>query len=116
MFNFPFPDNTPQQASETFSETRPTTPGPLPWETTASPYDEADKRLAAMEAKEPKRRLVRDAKALCKLRKITQAQMAEEIGVPHRTLEDWLQFRRMPKAPGTTLIRRWVEAHRGKTS
>jgi transcriptional regulator with XRE-family HTH domain len=65
-----------------------------------------------MERCEPKRRLIRDAKALGKLRKITQGQMAEEIGVPRRTLEEWLQFRRMPEAPGTTLIRRWVDANR----
>ncbi len=116
MFNFPFQQDTPQQASETFSETHHTTPAPLPWDTNASPYDDADKRLAAMEANEPKRRLIRDAKALCKLRKITQAQMAEEIGVPKRTAEEWMQFRRMPKAPGVTLIRRWVVQHGGELS
>jgi DNA-binding transcriptional regulator YiaG len=65
-----------------------------------------------MERYESKRRLIRDAKALGKLRKLTQGQMAEEIGVPRRTLEEWLQFRRMPEAPGTTLIRRWVDANR----
>ncbi|WP_409360218.1 helix-turn-helix domain-containing protein [Halomonas sp. YLB-10] len=69
-----------------------------------------------MEQNEPKRRLIRDAAALRKLRGITQAQMAKEVGVPHRTLEEWLQFRRMPKAPGTTLIRRWVDMHRNKTT
>ncbi|MBZ0330664.1 helix-turn-helix domain-containing protein [Halomonas sp. ANAO-440] len=72
---------------------------------------DAQRRLDAMERDEPKRRLIRDAKALAKTRKITQAQMAEEMGVPHRTLEEWLQFRRMPKAPGTTLLRRWVETY-----
>lgn len=113
MFNFPFPQDTPQQAPHAFSETRHTTPAPLPWETNASPYDDAEKRLADMEANEPKRRLIRDAKALCKLRKITQATMAEEIGVPRRTLEEWLQFRRIPKAPGVTLIRRWVAEQNG---
>ena len=107
MFNLPFSHNTPHA----FSETRHTTPAPLPWDTSASPYDDADKRLADMEANEPKRRLIRDAKALCKIRKITQATMAEEIGVPRRTLEEWLQFRRSPKAPGTTLLRRWVALH-----
>lgn len=111
MFNFPFQHDTSQQASEASTETRHTTPAPLPWKTAASPYDEAEKRLADMEANEPKRRLIRDAKALCKQRKITQAQMAEEIGVPRRTAEEWLQFRRMPKAPGTTLLRRWVALH-----
>jgi len=111
MFNFPFPQHTPQQAPEAAIETRHTTPVPLPWETAESPYDEAEKRLADMEANEPKRRLIRDAKALCKLRKISQATMAEEIGVPRRTLEEWLQGRRFPRSPGTTLLRRWVEAH-----
>lgn len=65
-----------------------------------------------MEREEPKRRLIRDAKLLGKVRGLTQAQMAEEMGVPHRTLEDWLQGRRNPKTPGTTLLRRWVEANR----
>jgi len=111
MFNFPFSHDTPQQAPETFSETRHTSPAPLPWESVASTYDEAEKRLADMEANEPKRRLIRDAKALCKMRKITQQQMADEIGVPRRTLEEWLQGRRWPRSPGTTLLRRWVEAH-----
>lgn len=111
MFNFPFSHNTPQQASETFSETRHTSPTPLPLETAESPYDDSDKRLADMEANEPKRRLIRDARALCKIRKISQAQLAEEIGVPRRTLEEWLQGRRFPRSPGTTLLRRWVEAH-----
>ena len=86
----------------------------LPWQTVSEAQDEAQRRLDAMERDEPKRRLIRDAKALAKLRKITQAQMAEEIGVPHRTIEDWLQFRRIPKTPGTTLLRRWVEEHRGR--
>ncbi|WP_404375252.1 hypothetical protein [Vreelandella aquamarina] len=114
MFNFPFSHDTPNQAPETFSEPRHTSPAPLPWESNAMADDDADKRLAAMEQDEPKRRLIRDARALCKLRKITQAQMAEEIGVPRRTAEEWLQFRRVPKAPGTTLIRRWVDTHRGE--
>ena len=111
MFNFPFQQDTPQQAPQAFSERRNTPPAPLPWESNTMADADADKRLAAMEQDEPKRRLIRDAKALCKLRKITQAQMAEEIGVPRRTLEEWLQFRRMPKAPGTTLLQRWVAAH-----
>ena len=109
MFNFPFQQDTPQQAPETATETRHTSPAPMPWEANASPYDDAEKRLADMEANEPKRRLIRDARALCKLRKITQATMAEEIGVPRRTLEEWLQGRRWPRSPGTTLLRRWVE-------
>lgn len=78
--------------------------------------DSVQVRLAAMEQNEPKRRLIRDAADLRKQRGITQVQMAKEVGVPCRTLEEWLQFRRMPKAPGTTLLRRWIEAHQSKTS
>lgn len=76
-------------------------------------YDqkEAQRRLDVLARNEPKRLLIRDAKSVAKRRKITQAQMAGEIGVPHRTLEEWLQFRRMPKAPGTTLLQRWLEAY-----
>ena len=81
------------------------------WPTRSSLTASDDQRLAKMERNEPKRRLIRDAKALCKQRRITQAQMAQEMGVPVRTLEDWLQFRRMPKAPGTTLLRRWMDTH-----
>lgn len=81
------------------------------WHTPPSYPPSEEKRLAEMERNEPKRRLISDAKALAKIHKITQAQMAEEMGVPHRTLEEWLQFRRMPKAPGTTLLQRWVAAH-----
>jgi len=50
-------------------------------------------------------------RVLCRLRKITQGKMAEEIGIPKRTLEEWLQYRRMPMAPGETLMRRRLEAH-----
>lgn len=69
---------------------------------------EDDPRLIAMERYESKRRLIRDAKAFGKLRKITQGQMAEEVGVPRRTLEEWLQFRRMPQAPSEALLRLWL--------
>lgn len=107
-----FTETAPEKRSESIA-------GPLadashlpPWLTTANAPDTVNEQLAKMEQNEPKRRLIRDAKALAQLRRITQAQMAEEVGVPRRTLEDWLQFRRMPQAPGTTLLRRWVEAHR----
>lgn len=113
-----FTETAPEKRSESSA-------GPLadashvpPWLTDDEEAQNAYQRLAKMEQNEPKRRLLRDAKALAKARGITQAQMAEEIGVPLRTLEDWLQFRRMPKTPGTTLLQRWVEANRedGRTS
>ena len=52
-----------------------------------------DRRLARLEQNEPKRQLIRDVRVLCKLRKITQGKMAEEIGIPKRTLEEWMQYR-----------------------
>lgn len=122
MFRFPFsnaasPEAAPAQRHDSSPEqtTHPAqdTEEPLndlesTWPTRPSLTASDDQRLAKMERNEPKRRLIRDAKALCKQRRITQAQMAQEVGVPVRTLEDWLQFRRMPKAPGTTLLKRWV--------
>jgi len=113
MFPFPSQKNTastPSTLSRDMPEIRPHF---SPWQTATDRPDEGQRRLDAMERNEPKRRLIRDAKALAKLRRVTQVQMAEEMGVPHRTLEEWLQFRRMPQAPGTTLIQRWMEAHRG---
>ncbi|MBB3189207.1 helix-turn-helix transcriptional regulator [Halomonas cerina] len=106
---FPFQQNISPESSDASPESSSSTPGQLPWQTVSEAQEDAQRRLDAMEQAEPKRRLIRDAKALAKLRQITQVQMAEEVGMPHRTLEEWLQFRRMPKAPGTTLIRRWVE-------
>jgi DNA-binding transcriptional regulator YiaG len=113
MFPFPFDQHRAESLLGIQPTDGPHTTPPLPCQTDPTPQSEAERRLAILEVNEPKRRLIRDAKALAKLRKITQAQMADEMGVPRRTLEEWLQFRRMPKAPGTTLIRRWVEAYQG---
>lgn len=83
----------------------------LPWQNRSHDEDDDQRRLDAMEQDQPKRRLLRDAEALRKLRRITQAQMAEEVGVPLRTLEEWLQHRRYPRTPGETLIKRWIAAY-----
>lgn len=111
MFPFRFQQDINQSVADTAQPNASHSRGPLPWQSVSDVSEDAQRRLDAMERDEPKRRLIRDAKALAKIRKITQAQMAEEMGVPHRTLEEWLQFRRMPKAPGTTLLQRWVAAH-----
>lgn len=47
-----------------------------------------DPRRIAMERYELKLRLIRDAKALGKLRKITQGQRAEELGLLRSTFEE----------------------------
>ncbi|GGY74224.1 helix-turn-helix domain-containing protein [Marinobacter zhanjiangensis] len=111
MFSRPFPQTIHPQAREPAVDDSHTLSELLPRQTDFTPQDEADIRLTQLEANEPKRQLIRDARVLCKQRKITQAQMANEIGIPRRTLEEWLQFRRIPKSPGETLIRRWVEAY-----
>lgn len=101
--------------SETTTGSPPARHRPPPWQmgdeaeaASQTEQQEDDPRLVAMERYESKRQLVRDAKALSKLRKITQRQMAEEIGVPRRTLEEWFQFRRMPQAPSEALLRLWL--------
>lgn len=107
--------HTRPDASETSTGSPSARPRPLPRQmggeaeaASQTKQEEDDPRLIAMERYESKRRLIRDAKALSKLRKITQRQMAEEIGVPRRTLEEWLQFRRMPQAPSEALLRLWL--------
>jgi DNA-binding transcriptional regulator YiaG len=82
----------------------------------ALPPDYADSRQVKLEMAEPKRRLIRDARVLYRLRNITQDQMADELGISKRTLEEWLQYRRMPQAPSEALLRRWVENHRQQIS
>jgi len=111
MFPSRFQQDNHQRAADAAQPKASPSLGPLPWQSVANAPEDAQRRLDAMERDEPKQRLIRDAKVLAKIRKITQAQMAEEMGVPHRTLEEWLQFRRMPKGPGMTLIRRWVVQH-----
>lgn len=135
---FSLRSDTRQDAHSDRQRSEPQQLGPLPWETreeaqqqNLTPVSAPDpnappvwhtppaynpnmvERLQKLEEAEPKRRLIRDAKSLANIRRITQAQMAEEIGVPRRTLEEWLQFRRMPRGPGTTLLVRWVDEHRG---
>jgi len=72
------------------------------------PEDYADSRQVKLAMGEPRRRLIRDARILCKQRGITQGQMADELGISKRTLEEWMQFRRMPQAPSESLLRQWV--------
>ena len=114
MFPLRFQQDNHQRAADAAQPNASPSLGPLPWQSVADAPEDAQRRLDAMERDEPKRRLIRDAKALAKIRKITQAQMADEMGVPHRTLEEWLQFRRMPKAPGTTLLWRWLSQYAHK--
>ena len=75
---FPQAPSTEPPASS--SDTSSTRPDPLPWQTPNEAQEDAQRRLDAMEREEPKRRLIRDAKALAKLHRITQAQMAEAMG------------------------------------
>ena len=60
--------------------------------------------------------LVHQAKALAKKRRISQGEMAKEMGIPRRTLEEWLQLRRLPKSPGAMLFRRWIIENSEKDS
>lgn len=43
-----------------------------------------------------KHQLIQKARAAYERRRITQQRMADEIGIPRRTLEEWLQGRRVP--------------------
>ena len=112
MFNRPFPPSTPWPIAETAPKPAGRSfrsqPSPIP----DLPEDYADSRQVKLAIDEPKRRLIRDARVLCKERGITQGQMADELGISKRTLEEWMQFRRMPQAPGEALLRLWVNRQR----
>lgn len=109
MCNRPFPLGSHWPVSERASEP-PTEPSkPYPSSLPPLPQDHADSREVKLAMNEPKRRLIRDARVLCQQRKITQGQMAEELGISKRTLEEWMQFRRMPQAPSEALLRIWME-------
>lgn len=109
MFNRPYPSTTPWPVAETASEPagRPFRghPSPIP----DLPEDYADSRQVKLPMDEPKRRLIRDARVLCKQLGITQGQMADELGISKRTLEEWMQFRRMPQTPSEALLRHWIQ-------
>jgi len=62
----------------------------------------------AMTPDHDKHQLIQKARAVYEHRQITQQRMADEIGIPRRTLEEWLQGRRLPQASGATLLRRWL--------
>ncbi|MGM0857472.1 MAG: helix-turn-helix domain-containing protein [Pseudomonadota bacterium] len=66
-----------------------------------------DHRLAMLERKEPTRRLVRDVIAIRRLRKLSQAALANELGVSKRTWQEWEQGRRLPSGVGRALLERW---------
>jgi len=108
MFKQPYPPTTAWPTTETASGSPgPQVQGQTPRMPTLPP-DYADSRQVKLEMAEPKRRLIRDARILYRLRNITQDQMADELGISKRTLEEWLQYRRMPQAPSESLLRQWV--------
>lgn len=65
-------------------------------------------RLAMMERKEPTRRLVRDVIAIRRMRKLSQAALADELGVSKRTWQEWEQGRRLPSGVGYALLKQWA--------
>ena len=97
---WPVSDSAPARPDER-SRTHPSSLPPLL-------QDYADSRDVKLAIDEPKRRLIRDARVLCRQRGITQRQMADELGISRRTLEEWMQLRRMPQAPGESVLRQWV--------
>lgn len=41
--------------------------------------------------------------------KLTQKELAKELGISSRTLQDWEQGRRQPSGPGRALLLQWVD-------
>ena len=45
--------------------------------------------------------------------KLTQQELAKQLGISSRTLQDWEQGRRQPKGPGRALLLQWVDRQAG---
>ena len=41
--------------------------------------------------------------------KLTQQELAKQLGISSRTLQDWEQGRRQPSGPGRALLLRWID-------
>ena len=41
--------------------------------------------------------------------KITQQELAKQLGISSRTLQDWEQGRRRPSGPGRALLMQWID-------
>ena len=41
--------------------------------------------------------------------KLTQQELAKQLGISSRTLQDWEQGRRQPSGPGRALLQQWVD-------
>lgn len=41
--------------------------------------------------------------------KLTQKELAKQLGISSRTLQDWEQGRRQPRGPGRALLLQWVD-------
>ena len=41
--------------------------------------------------------------------KLTQQELAKQLGISSRTLQDWEQGRRQPRGPGRALLLQWVD-------
>lgn len=41
--------------------------------------------------------------------KLTQKELAKQLGISSRTLQDWAQGRRQPRGPGRALLLQWVD-------
>lgn len=58
-------------------------------------------------------------KQVCCLRqrlKLTQKDLAMQLGISSRTLQDWEQGRRQPSGPGRALLLQWIDQHAQHTS
>lgn len=41
--------------------------------------------------------------------KLTQQELAKQLGISSRTLQDWEQGRRQPSGPGRALLLQWID-------
>lgn len=53
--------------------------------------------------------IIRRACCLRQRLQLTQQELAKQLGISSRTLQDWEQGRRQPRGPGSALLLQWVD-------
>jgi len=53
--------------------------------------------------------IIRQVCCLRQRLKLTQQELAKQLGISSRTLQDWEQGRRQPNGPGRALLLQWID-------
>ena len=75
------------------------------------PQQEPKARHSAMQDHSMSSDIIRQVCCLRQRLKLTQKDLAKQLGISSRTLQDWEQGRRQPSGPGRALLLQWIDQH-----